>query len=60
MSTEFWSKNLKGKRSLGRYRRRWEDNIRKSLREIGWEVVDWIHLYQDRAVVSTVMNLPVP
>jgi hypothetical protein len=39
---------LEGKRSLGRYRRGWEDNIRIDLREIGWEVVDWTHLVQDR------------
>jgi hypothetical protein len=32
------------KRSLGKPRRRWEDNIRMDLREIGWEGVDWIHL----------------
>jgi ribosome biogenesis protein Nip4 len=49
------------KRLLGRPRRRWEDNIRMDLREIGWEVVDWIHLAQYkeqwRAVVNMVMNL---
>jgi hypothetical protein len=37
-------------------RRRWEDNIKMDLREIGWEGVDWLHLAQDRdqwrAVVS--------
>jgi len=33
-----------GKRSLGRPRRSWKDNIRMDLREIGWEVVDSIHL----------------
>jgi hypothetical protein len=37
---------LERKRQLGRPRRRWEDNIRIDLREIGWEVVDWIHLPQ--------------
>jgi len=41
--------------------RRWEDNIRMDIREIGWECVDWIHLDQDRdkwrAFVNTVMNL---
>jgi hypothetical protein len=31
-----------GKRPLGRHRRRWEDNIKMDLREIGWGVVDWI------------------
>jgi hypothetical protein len=33
-----------GKRQLGRHRRRWEDNIRKDLREIGCGGVDWIPL----------------
>jgi hypothetical protein len=37
-----------GKRPLGRLRRRGEDNIRMDLREIGWEVVDWIPLAQNR------------
>jgi hypothetical protein len=36
-----------GKRPLGRPRRRWEDNIRMCLREIGCEGVGWIHLAQD-------------
>jgi hypothetical protein len=52
-----------GKRPMGRPRRRWEDGIRMDLREIGWGVVDWIRLSQDRdrwrAVVSAVMNLRV-
>jgi hypothetical protein len=50
-----------GKRPLGRPLRRREDNVRKVLSKITWEVVDWIHLAQDRdnwqAVVNTVMNL---
>jgi hypothetical protein len=54
----------KGKRPLGRPRRRWMDNIKMGLREIGWDGVDWIGLVQDkdqwRALVSTVMNLRVP
>jgi len=37
-----------GKISIGRRRRRWEDNIRMDLREVEWESVDWIHLAQDR------------
>jgi hypothetical protein len=37
-----------GKRELGRPRRRWEDIVRMYLGEIGWEVVNWIHLAQDR------------
>jgi hypothetical protein len=43
-------------------RRRWEDNIRMALRDIGWKNVDWIHLDQDRdqwSLVNTVMNLRV-
>jgi hypothetical protein len=53
-----------GKRSLGRPRRRWVNNIKTDLREIGWDVMDWTDLTQDRnrwrAVVNTVMNLQVP
>jgi hypothetical protein len=49
-----------GKRPLGRPKRRWEDNIRMNLREIGWREVDWILVAQDRdqsqAVVNTVVN----
>jgi hypothetical protein len=52
-----------GKRPLGRPRRRWEDEIRMDLREVGLGDVDWIRLSQDRdrwrAVVSAVMNLRV-
>jgi hypothetical protein len=51
------------RRPLGRPRRRWEDNIKMDLREIGSGNVDWIHLAQDRdrwrALVNTVMNLRV-
>jgi hypothetical protein len=53
-----------GKRPLGRSRRRWVDNIKMDLREIGWDGMDWIDLAQDRdqwrALVITVMNLRVP
>jgi hypothetical protein len=53
-----------GRRPLGRPRRRWEDNIKMDLREIGFGDVDWIHLAQDRdrwrALVNTVINLRVP
>jgi hypothetical protein len=53
-----------GKRPLGRTRRRWEDNIKMDLREIGWGGIDWIDLAQDRdqwrALVNTVMNLRAP
>jgi hypothetical protein len=37
-----------GKRPLGRPRRRWVNNIKMYLREIGWDVMDWIDLAQDR------------
>jgi hypothetical protein len=37
-----------GKRPLGRPRRRWTDNIKMGLLEIGWGSVDWIGLAQDR------------
>jgi hypothetical protein len=53
-----------GKRPLGRPRRRWIDNIKMDLFEIGWDDVNWIGLAQDRyswrALVNTVMNLRVP
>jgi hypothetical protein len=52
-----------GKRPLGRPRRRWVDNIKIDLREIGWDVVDWIDRAQDkewRALVNTVLNLRAP
>jgi hypothetical protein len=38
-----------GKRPLGRPRRRWEENIKMELREIGWGSMAWIDLAQDRA-----------
>jgi hypothetical protein len=53
-----------GKRSLGRPRRRWVDNIKMDLGEVGWGDVDWICVAQDRnrwrAVVNSVLNLRVP
>jgi len=53
-----------GRRPLGRPRRRWMDNIRMDLQEVGCGYVDWIGLAQDtdgwRTLVSTVMNLRVP
>jgi hypothetical protein len=53
-----------GKKPLGRPRRRWIDNIKIDLLEIGLSVVDWIGLAQDRyrwrALVNAVMNLRVP
>jgi len=53
-----------GKRLLGRPRRRWVDNIRVDLQEMGCGYMDWIGLAQDRdrwrTLVSAVMNLRVP
>ena len=53
-----------GKRPLGRPRRRWEDNIKMDLQELGGDCGDWMELAQDRdwwrALVSTVMNFRVP
>jgi hypothetical protein len=37
-----------GMRPLGRPRRRWKDNIKMDLREVGWVGMDWIELAQDR------------
>jgi hypothetical protein len=42
-----------GRRQLGRPRRRWEDNIKMDLREIGFGDMDWIHLAQDRQVAGS-------
>ena len=53
-----------GNRPLGRPRRRWEDNIKMELQEVGRGCGDWMGLAQDRdrwrALVSTVMNFGVP
>ena len=52
-----------GKRPLGRLRRRWENNIKMVLQEVGFGGMDWIELAQDRdtwrALVNAVMNLRV-
>jgi hypothetical protein len=56
--------NPEGKRPVERPRRRWVNNIKMNLREIGWDGMDWIDLVQDRdqwrALVNAVMNLRVP
>ena len=53
-----------GKRPLGRPRRRWEDNIKMYLQEVGCGVMDWIELAQDRdkwrELVNAVMNFRFP
>jgi hypothetical protein len=53
-----------GKNTLGRPRRRWEDNIKFHLQELGCGCLDWIDLARDRdrwrALVNAVMNLRIP
>ena len=57
-------RKLKGKRPLGRPRRRREDNIKMDLQEVGCKGMDWIELAQDRdrwwALVDAVMNIWIP
>ena len=64
MCTGFWWGKPDGKRPLGRQRRRWEDNIKIDLQEVGRGCGDWMELAQDRyswrALVNTVMNFRVP
>ena len=56
--------NPEGKRPLRRPKRRWEDNIKMDLQEVGAGCGDWMELAQDRdrwrALVSTVRNFRVP
>ena len=53
-----------GRRPLGRPRRRWVDNIRMDLQEVGCGYMDWVGLAQDRdrrrTLLSAVMNFRVP
>ena len=53
-----------GKRTLGRPRRGWEDNIKMDLQEVGCGGMDWIEVAQDRdwwrAFVNAAMNIRVP
>jgi hypothetical protein len=62
MYTKYLPEKLKEGARL-KDRREWEDNIRMDRRYIVWEIVDWIHLVQDRgqwqAFVKTVMNIRV-
>ena len=59
-----WWGKPEGKRPLGRPRRRWEDNIKMDLQEVGGGRGDWMELTQDRdgwrAIVGTVRNFRVP
>jgi hypothetical protein len=62
--TGFLVRKPEGKRPLGRSKRKWEDNFKMDLKEVGCGGVDWIELAQDRdrrrALVNAVMNLRVP
>jgi hypothetical protein len=53
-----------GKRPLGRRRRRWVDNIKMDVKQIGWDGVDWIDMAQDRDkwgyLVNTVLTFRIP
>jgi hypothetical protein len=55
--------NPEGKRPMRTPRRRWDDNIKMDLREIGWGGMDWIDMAQDSdqwmALMNTAMNLRV-
>jgi hypothetical protein len=57
-------RNLTGRQTTQRPRRRWEDNIRMDLRETVWEGIDWIHVIRDRdqwrALMNMVMTFRVP
>jgi ribosome biogenesis protein Nip4 len=57
-------RKTEGKRPLERPRRRWEDNIKMDLQEVGCGAMDWMELIQDRdrwrALVNELMNLRVP
>jgi hypothetical protein len=59
----FGGENIR-KESLGRHRRRWEDNIKMDLHEVGYGDVDWIELAQERdrwrVLVNSAMNFRVP
>jgi hypothetical protein len=57
-------RRLEGRRPLGKPRRRWENNIKMDLREVGWVGMNWIELARDRdrwrTLVNALMNLRVP
>ena len=63
MHKAFWGEAC-GKKTLGRPRRKWEDNIKMGLHELGRGGLDWIDLTQDRVrrrvLVNAVMKFPVP
>jgi hypothetical protein len=64
MRIGYWWEDQREREHYEDQRRRWVDNIKIDLLEIGWDGVDWIGLAQDRdkwrALVNAVMNLRVP
>ena len=64
MYTGFWQGTLEGEKLLERPKRRWEDNIKMDLQEVGCGGMNWIEMARDRdrwrEHVNTVMNLRVP
>ena len=62
-SLKFLTGKPRGKRTLGRLRRRWEDNIRMDLKEIGINSKNWVDWAQNRdywrAIVNVALNLQV-
>jgi hypothetical protein len=55
----YWWESQKEKRPLGQ-RRRWVDNIKLNLGEIGWGGVDWVGLAQDKEKWRALVNLRIP
>jgi hypothetical protein len=59
-----WVGKPERKKSLGRPRLKWEDNIKINIQEVGWGGLDWVELAQDTdswmVLVNAVMNLRVP
>jgi hypothetical protein len=61
MDIEFCWESQKEKRPLGIHTRRWEDNVKMDLREIGWGGMDWIDLASGYGPMEdTVINLRIP
>ena len=64
MYTGFWQGTLEGEKLLERPKRRWEDNIKMDLQEVGCGGMNWIEMARDRdrwrEHVNAVMNLRVP
>jgi len=64
VDTRLWWGDLMERNHFKRTKRRWEDNIKTDLQEVGWGDIDWIHLAHDRerwwTLANAVMNLRGP